>query len=75
MNYYNANPKIMEKILEEVLARLSKLQSEVENIGPIMDSTRMPAIDSIVNTLSDSLVKTDSSVVQKNLPDSLPEVK
>lgn len=30
MNYYNANPEVMGEIYEQVLANLSKLQSEIE---------------------------------------------
>ena len=75
LNYYNSDPKNMEKILEEVLAHLSRLQSEVETIGLVSDTITQPAVDTAVSMLSDSLDKTDSVTISTPIPDSLPEKK
>ena len=75
LNYYNSDPKNMEKILEGVLAHLSRLQSEVETTGLVSDTITQPAVDTAVSMLSDSLDKTDSITIQTSLPDSLPEEK
>ena len=73
LNYYNADPKNMEKILEEVLAHLSRLQSEVETTGLVPDTITQPAVDTAIHMVSDSLGKTDSITPPESLPDSLSE--
>jgi hypothetical protein len=76
LNYYNSDPKNMEKILEEVLAHLSRLQSEVETTGGLIsDTITQSAVDTTANMPSDSLVKTNSITISTSLQDSVSEEK
>ena len=58
LDFYNNDPKLMEKIYDDVLARLNKMQSELE-----MQAAKL---DSIQKVKTDSIQRLDS-VMQKAL--------
>ncbi|HEY9114224.1 MAG TPA: DUF4296 domain-containing protein [Bacteroidales bacterium] len=53
IDYYNGNPKLMEKIYDEVLGRLNKMQTELMIMAAKSDS--------IAEFKNDSIQKNDSS--------------
>ena len=57
LRYYNSTPEIMEDIMEEVLANLSRLQSEVMAIETINDTVSDAKADFLWNYLTDNPVK------------------
>ncbi len=70
LSYYNSNPKNMELLLEEVLARLSRLQAEIETAPLPADTISSPAIDSASQILQDSLAQKQSDTLLVTLQDS-----
>ncbi len=74
VNYYQSSPKVMEEIYEDVLAKLSKMQSDViadiENRERIADSLKSIQ-DSLNNLLPDSL-KLDT-IVSFSKKDTIPD--
>lgn len=54
IDYYNNDPKLMEKIYDEVLARLNKLQTEL--------SAQAAKLDSIQKFKNDSILMHDSAM-------------
>jgi hypothetical protein len=55
IDYYNNDPKLMEKIYDEVLARLNKMQSELSSEAAKLDSIQNYKLDSI--QMRDSAMK------------------
>ncbi len=79
VNYYQASPKVMEEIYENVLANLSKMQSNViadieeriaDSLNNLTDSLNI-LTDSLNNLLPDSL-KLDT-IVSLSKTDTLPD--
>jgi len=70
LSYYNSNPKNMELLLEEVLARLSRLQSEIETAPLPADTIDSLAIDSAFQILQDTLEQIQSDTLLLTLQDS-----
>jgi hypothetical protein len=56
IDYYNNNPKVMEKIYDEVLARLNKMQTELSLQAAKLDSIQKFKSDSI--RIHDSILRT-----------------
>ena len=57
LRYYNATPEVMEDIMEEVLANLSKLQSKVMAMeGTTDDSTQIFLQDTLSSSYTPSLL-------------------
>ena len=54
LRYYNSTPEIMEDIMEDVLANLSMLQSEVMAIETINDTVINTEADSVWNFLTNN---------------------
>ena len=57
LRYYNSTPEIMEDIMEDVLARLSILQSEVMAIASINDTVTNAEADSVWNFFTNNPVR------------------
>ncbi len=57
LRYYNSTPEIMEDIMEDVLAKLSRLQSEVMAIATINDTVNIAEADSVWNFFTNNPVR------------------
>ena len=66
INYYNTNPKLMEKLYEKVLTNLSKKQSEITIIATKIDAAKKAVMQAAEQAMKekeeDSLIKETDTI-------------